>query len=692
MTMETQPPLELKIDLSALEHLGMNLYSNIPAVLSEIVANAWDADAKTVEITLDPAGDKITIKDDGVGMDRRAVIDRYLTVGFKRREDQSPEKTPLGRHPMGRKGIGKLSIFSIAKIAEVHTICSSQKTSFRIDREVMRQQIKEQSSQSYAPEEIDHLDRLESGTCIELSGLSKQIKGMVSKGLKRRIARRFSVISDKRNFQVSVNGDTITPEDREYHQFIEHLWTYGDQRDFVKLCENLQSSAHDRTSVITEQLARIAEAAQSARISLSGWIGTVSKPSDLKVEYGGRGGETDSDNLHQIAVFMRGKMAQEDILADFARKEIYADYLLGEIHCEELDANDNEDIATSSRQAFKSDDTRILMLREVILSELRNIANTWSSLRCKRGAKLAKSVPEVDKWMQSLQGDSKKKAEKWIGRLNTIRTDSNSDQKELLKASVLAFVSYHRKEELDRLDHIADEGLQEVLKVFRDIDDIEHCYYGQIVKGRLEIIKTLANKIDKDEKEKAIQQYIFNHLWLLDPSWERAVGTEISERTIGRIRDFLRSDTAGLSKKEKRARIDIFYQTMAGKHVIVELKRGSVLVSAFDLAKQIYKYKGGVLKILENNAHLPSEPIEVICLLGRYPKEMNDPHSESYTECQKILAAQGARVVLYDQLLRNAETVYGAYLNGQKGFSELGNIFQAIDDFSSESTEATSET
>ena len=41
-------PLEMKITLNALEHLGMNLYSTIPAVLSEIVANAWDADASQV--------------------------------------------------------------------------------------------------------------------------------------------------------------------------------------------------------------------------------------------------------------------------------------------------------------------------------------------------------------------------------------------------------------------------------------------------------------------------------------------------------------------------------------------------------------------------------------------------------------------------------------------------------------------
>ena len=55
-------PLVMSISLNALEHLGINLYSNIPAVLSEIVANAWDADAKKVAITIDKAAETITIE------------------------------------------------------------------------------------------------------------------------------------------------------------------------------------------------------------------------------------------------------------------------------------------------------------------------------------------------------------------------------------------------------------------------------------------------------------------------------------------------------------------------------------------------------------------------------------------------------------------------------------------------------
>ena len=151
--MSSQRELMMTISLNALEHLGINLYSNIPAVLSEIVANAWDADAANVKVIINKSAETITIEDDGTGMDRDGVIDRFLTVGFKRREVLGG-KTAKGRSPMGRKGIGKLSIFSIAQIAEIYTIANGQRTAFRMDREVIRKAIAGTSMDRYKPEEL----------------------------------------------------------------------------------------------------------------------------------------------------------------------------------------------------------------------------------------------------------------------------------------------------------------------------------------------------------------------------------------------------------------------------------------------------------------------------------------------------------------------------------------------------------
>ena len=51
----------MSLSLNVLNHLGINLYSNIPAVLSEIVANSWDADAETVKIEIGDAPSALSI-------------------------------------------------------------------------------------------------------------------------------------------------------------------------------------------------------------------------------------------------------------------------------------------------------------------------------------------------------------------------------------------------------------------------------------------------------------------------------------------------------------------------------------------------------------------------------------------------------------------------------------------------------
>ncbi|MGH7880453.1 MAG: ATP-binding protein [Candidatus Binataceae bacterium] len=94
----------MKINLSVLDHLGLNLYSSMPAVLSETVANAWDADAEHADIAI--AATEVTITDDGNGMDYDEVNEKFLTVGYQRRHDpKAGATTPrLKRHVMGRKG------------------------------------------------------------------------------------------------------------------------------------------------------------------------------------------------------------------------------------------------------------------------------------------------------------------------------------------------------------------------------------------------------------------------------------------------------------------------------------------------------------------------------------------------------------------------------------------------------------
>ena len=659
----TQRRLEMKINLNVLEHLGMNLYSTIPAVLSEIVANAWDADAGDVEIFL--RDEEISIQDDGSGMTRDDVIDRFLDVGFRRRKLEA--LTPVRkRHPMGRKGIGKLSSFSIADVVTVYTTRGSERTAFRMDANRMREQMQGEDSGSYYPEELDDWPcEFESGTRIVLTKLKHQVTRQTTRGLRQRIARRFSVIGPKYNFVVTVDDIEITPSDRGYHQHVEYVWTYGDQTDIFDLFRNLAENQprSDRTT-------QIAEYAEKTNLTISGWIGTVKRPGSLKTE--------DNENLNRLAVFMRGKVAQENILDEFGQKEIYADYVVGEVHCDDLDRDDDDDIATSSRQSIKHDDPRFEAVRKIVLSELRHIASRWSDLRRSAGSRVfCRDVPEVAEWLNDLQGKTKQKAERWIGRLNLLRS-GDEVKRELLKASILAFESYRRKEHLDFLENLSDQNIESVLQVFEDIDDLELSYYGQIVKLRLGVIKTLEEKLDANEKETVIRDHIYKHLWLLDPSWERVKGSEASER---KITTFLRGTSEELTEEEKNARIDIGYRTAPGRHVIIELKRASVRTPVTELTRQVLKYRNGAKKLIDRSS-FPHWPLEIICLVGKGPPEWEDEKDT----VEKMLASVNARLVFYDELLERSLRSYADYLEEHKKIDRLWKIFQGIDDFASAAT------
>ncbi len=56
-------PYAIRISLDVLNHMGLHLYSNTPAVISETITNSWDADATEVCIDLNAEDMTISVKD-----------------------------------------------------------------------------------------------------------------------------------------------------------------------------------------------------------------------------------------------------------------------------------------------------------------------------------------------------------------------------------------------------------------------------------------------------------------------------------------------------------------------------------------------------------------------------------------------------------------------------------------------------
>ena len=226
MTATSPNEYQMTLSLNVLNHLGIGLYSNVPAVLSETIANSWDADATKVVVDIDVEGGRITIQDDGHGMSVADTNQRYLHVGYERRKAGQAKTPTFKRSVMGRKGIGKLSLFSIAGTVEVHSVKKGIAHGFKMNLHKIEEAIKGEEG-IYEPSSVNPQDvKIRAGTKIILTDMKRRLHQSPA-ALRRRLARRFSVIGPGTNFHIVLNNSPIGIEDRGYHDKLQYVWTFG---------------------------------------------------------------------------------------------------------------------------------------------------------------------------------------------------------------------------------------------------------------------------------------------------------------------------------------------------------------------------------------------------------------------------------------------------------------------------------
>lgn len=104
-------------------HLGEDLIKNENIALVELVKNSYDAQATFCEVEFFFIGDelsKITITDDGVGMDLDTIENAWLVIGTDNKKKQL-EHPSSGRLPLGEKGIGRLGVHKLGRKIQIQT-------------------------------------------------------------------------------------------------------------------------------------------------------------------------------------------------------------------------------------------------------------------------------------------------------------------------------------------------------------------------------------------------------------------------------------------------------------------------------------------------------------------------------------------------------------------------------------------
>ncbi|WP_133000970.1 BbrUII/HgiDII family restriction enzyme [Luteimonas arsenica] len=648
---------ELQIDLSVLDHLGINLYSNVPAVMTEMVANAWDADATEVNITVDTNADIITVTDNGIGMTAEEINKKFLTVGYRRREEASAGgRSPSGRPVMGRKGVGKLAPFSIADQVEVFSVKDGEKSGLRMTIDGIRQAQSNKTDKKYHPEVLDgSTETPERGTKIVLRKLKNE--RVKRANLRSRLARRFSIIGTDQ-FAVTIDEKEVTSRDRGDLEKLQYIWTIGGWEKPDWCTPTREFTLQDRLDGWEDGWA------------IRGWIGTSHKPKDLASVAG---------NLNGIVVIARGRLFQENILAEFNDGRHYTKYLTGQIEADFLDEGPN-DIATSDRQRLIEDDPRYVQLNAYLQKVLGILEAGWSKNRAIDDPKKVQiQYPQVQEWIQAMPDAAHRKhAEKLVGAVERMEIEGK-DKEELLKHAIFGFERMRLRGLTEELVHAIEMGDAEMVKLFMDQDDLEATVYRDIVKGRLNSIQLLKNAVSRNDKEKVLQKILFDRLWLLDPSWERATGTEEIEKQFKSIFPPESSDGDDESKDHSKGRFDITYRTIPGKHVIVELKRAKRQVSLLELAEQGNKYVDELKRLLvkHGEAEDPEKiDVEVIFVLGdRVSEQYSNPDRYKF---QMNSISPGSRICTYDELTTNALNSYSEYLARTKRLGELAKLVDSI--------------
>ncbi|MFH0875562.1 MAG: ATP-binding protein [archaeon] len=154
-------PLFLKPKMGLVPEISMQNYDTIAKQLREMITNSLDANAKNVYITLALSGDtaNLIVEDDGDGMDKRDLKNRFLGLGGSEKFDD-PTK-------IGRIGIGFLASVPLCESIELKTrkkgnnkVLVASLDSKKLTMDELRKEAIENIPIGQLQEEIENADQL----------------------------------------------------------------------------------------------------------------------------------------------------------------------------------------------------------------------------------------------------------------------------------------------------------------------------------------------------------------------------------------------------------------------------------------------------------------------------------------------------------------------------------------------------
>lgn len=375
-----QSPFEMRFDPQTIKHLGLRMYSTLAPALAEIISNSYDADATNVTVTLiEENGNpkEIRIKDDGEGLSHDEISNKFLVIGRNRRDDDGDKPSAkYKRLPTGKKGLGKLALFGLAKTITVTTVQAGKLNELVLDWDDLMA-----ARGSYHPKAtiINKDTKSSDGTVISMTGLKRKTSFDFA-GLADSLSRIF-LFDDTFNLLIeSPSGDRISIDNKRRYSLLnkEFDWTL----ESPLLVPNESEYAG----------------------KIRGQLLTSEKPI------------TPSSGLRGITLFSRGKLVNAPEFFSSSTSSHFYQYLTGWISVDFIDLID-DDVISTNRQSIDWEHTEMAKLRNFLSGIVSQINADWRKRRKEKKSTDLKEKTGID-------------AEKWV---NTLPDDIKEDTKQIIE-------------------------------------------------------------------------------------------------------------------------------------------------------------------------------------------------------------------------------------------------------------------
>ncbi len=372
----TNQKLRMTFTPNTIEHLGVRMYSTLPPVIAELIANSYDADATEVHVHLKDEGEKeIIISDNGHGMSFEEINGKFLRIGRNRRSDEGRQTSPKGRKVIGKKGLGKLSFFGIAQEIKVQTTKDNRKNAFVMKWQDIMEHEGSNKERDYEPAilERDAEDKNDNGTSITLKSINR-VSDFDANSLADSLSKIFIVDP---GFKIYIKHNN------------EHEILIGNERKYLQLTSEVKWKVPEDITLETNY--------DKSR-EIRGELIATEKPI------------SPNTNLRGITLFSRKKLVNApEYFSDSTSSHFYS-YLTGWLEVDFVDDLE-EDVIGTNRQSLNWGNDDTAKLREYLQNLLKWLERDWRKKRAAaRDEKISHSTGiNIKEWYDKMPEDIRDK-------------------------------------------------------------------------------------------------------------------------------------------------------------------------------------------------------------------------------------------------------------------------------------------